>query len=413
MAAIAGVKGQYYFNFELDGAGDFLGREGKIHSFYMIEEIGGNLPIFKLVFSSNKFDVIKNIHEGSNITVEFGKDVEETKQAEMVIQKNAYRRVDSDFFIVTIEGMLRVIGKPKNTSQYMSDVGQKSYEKKTSMEVMMEEAEEFFEIIDETDPELEFEDKYNWLKMGKTSKEQIDYVWKHSRIADENNFLTYGIDFAGNWIVTDLKMLLTRPVFFKLTQEPSENPDWAAFDPGIEPESDFGLMNHLSLYTKKGFYFDPNKDEGEVIESPELNPSFTDGVNVMRDQPITFENPTIFDFDNVHDNYNKVRYSNTARSVLQDSLELNVIIENKWVDYGLLYLIEFDPNRPMSPSLYEAETAAIGGIYVITRINRFFENNRAAIQLTISRDGMSGTEGAGLMDLAGGFSLGNIVNILF
>ena len=87
-----------------------------------------------------------------------------------------------------------------------------------------------------------------------------------------------------------------------------------------------------------------------------------------------------------------------SRTSLQNSVELDVIIENKWVEYELLRLIEFIPYRPTLPNLYEAESETLGGTYVITRISRFFANNRAGIKLTISRDGITGATGEGLVD---------------
>ena len=264
---------------------------------------------------------------------------------------------------------------------------------------MMEEAADFFEVIDETGDDLEMEDEFNWVNMGRTGKDYIDYLWKHSRIQGGDNFLTYGIDFEGRWIITDLKKLLTRPLEFKLTHEPSADPMWASYDPSFTPGSDFGLMNHLSLYTKEGLYHNGNDEKTETLETPELQSFLVDSINQMKEQPQIVELPTIYDADNVHEHYNLMRYSNTTRSVLQDSVELPIIIENKWVQYQILMLIEFEPVRPIDPTVYDAETEALGGVYVISKIRRFYENNRAAIEVTISRDGVPGQEGDALLNI--------------
>jgi hypothetical protein len=75
---------------------------------------------------------------------------------------------------------------------------------------------------------------------------------------------------------------------------------------------------------------------------------------------------------------------------MSTSVALDVTIENIWYDYQIFDMIYFHPWRPQSVSNYMEEIETIGGWYTITRIARYYQNNRAVTKLTISRDGMKG-----------------------
>ncbi len=409
MAAIAGVKGQYYFSFELDGAGDFLGKSGKVHQFYMEEKIGGDVPLFKLVFSTTDSNIIKTVNEGSIVKCEFGKDIDDNPSySEMVVQSFGYEQYGTEYLMCTLEGILR------DTSKYMTNVEQKAYPKEFSIDVIKKQVEEYFTWYDETGDDLLMDDKKTWLKMGITPSKFVHETWKNSYISGGDNFLIIAIDFAGNFIVSDIKNILSGNAGgqkFKLTHEESADPTWASYNPNVQPTSDFGLLNELSLYKKKGSFHNANEDKAKTEETPDLQSYLVDSINVMSDSPIKFELPMIMDSDNNHKNQNASRYSNMTRSSLQDSVELNILIEHKWVNYELLRIVDFVPYRPTLPSLFEAETETLGGEYVITRISRFFANNRAAIEITISRDGVAGGVGGGLVGSVMS-AVGNISGII-
>ena len=387
--ASAGVLGQYFFDFEIDGAGDFLGDSGQIHQFIMEERIGGDVPVFELTFSTTDSSILTKINEGSIIQCRFGRDVSDLQYSEMVIQSFNHHVEGADYWIVTLGGILA------GTSEYLGNIGQKAHKDKTSKDAMIEEAKVFFTIYDET--ETETKDEQTWLKMGTSPMKFINDTWKHSYIT-EDNFLMYGIDFYGNFIVKDLKALLKQEIRWTLSHDMPASDTTAAYHPDLRFGSEFGLMNHLSLYQKAGFYHDGATEDTVVEQTPKLSTTLIDGdLNITSDgAPILWEVPKIFDKDNVHENFNVSRYINTTRNVLQNSVELNIVIENKWQAYQLFDLIDFVPYRPNVTSDYSVDTQTLAGTYAITRISRFFGDNRAAIEITISRDGINGIEGTDL-----------------
>ena len=384
--AMAGVMGQYFFIFDIEGIGDFLGSAGQIHQFAMEEKMGGDVPTFDLTFSTTNFDVISKINEGSIIQCIFGRDMIQWTHSEMTIQAyNQFKQPDTDYWIVSISGMLSY------TSKYLAEDGQASFPESTSKDAIIETAAPYFNIIDETHSEM-FDEK-TWLRMGLTPIKFINETWKHSYMSDEN-FLIYGIDFAGNFILIDLKALVAQPIKWILAHFQPAPPNMAAYNPEIKMDSDFGLLNHLQIYKKKGIYHNGNDEEQLLEETPELKPVlFTGDFNFLDDQPTTWENPVIADKDNEHEMEDYSRYSNMTRSAIQDSVELNIIIENKWQDYQLFDLVEFVPYLSKADAALASYTKIIGGTYAITRISRFFGNNRCGIEITISRDGINTADG--------------------
>ena len=388
--AMAGVWGQYFFMFDIENVGDFLGPTGQIHQFVMEEKMGGDVPVFELTFSTMNGEVIKGINEGSIIDCVFGRDLTSWTYSQMVIRKFEHYVDKADYWIVTLGGVLSY------TTQYVGEDQQVAFPESTSKDAMIATAAPYFNISDETTSECM--DEQTWLRMGSTPIKFINDTWKHSYMS-EDNFLIYGIDFAGNFIVLDLKAMVAQPIAWILSHEMPAPPNMAAYNPDIQLGSNFGLMNHLSIYKKKGHYHDGNTEEDVVLETPELSPIFTSGaVNVIADQPTTWEMPRIFDPDNVHLNFNQSRYSNMTRSALTDSVELNIVIENKWQEYRLFDLVDFVPYRPLNPAQLAIDNEIVAGIYAITRISRFFGNNRCGIEVTISRDGINSSEGTDLLD---------------
>jgi len=418
-AAIAGVDGQFFFAFQIEGVGDFLGEAGAITNFVMEEKIGGDLPAFTLTFKTTDFSVINRINEGADVSVVFGKSWRsyvsnfvagtvrgnDYKSADMVVQKFTHRITDSEFMVVEVLGLI------KNGPEFLRDNEQKAWKKKNSVSVIKEVAEKYFKVDVWTSAEPQ--DEMNWLRPNTSPSKFIFDTWKRSYMSD-NNALVYGIEMNGVFTITDIQMIMDQdggmPKWFireKGVEEKSLNT--VDYNPNIKILSDFGLINNMVTHKKVTPLHSMKDGAAKKVETPPLTPMIVGGpLNMMTDQPVKHEYQKLIDTDNFHDNYSKARLISVPRATMMNSLEIEIYIENQWQDYRLFDLIHFQPFR-----LGKKKMEEISGIYCITKISRFYGGNRAGIKIVISRDGMNNMQGnlwTGVISEAVGGIVSNVVS---
>jgi len=400
--AIVGVEGQYFFAFEIEGLGDFLGDGGHITEFVMEEKIGGDVPAFKLVFKTLDSTILKRLNEGAKVICTFGKSTIENKVAKMTVQKFSYKLDKADFLEITIMGLL------KNGVEYLRHPEQASFKDKTSVDVIASVAQKYFNVWNETTRGSD--DKMTWIRPNQSSAKFIDDVWKRSYVSDDN-ILVFGLEMDGWFRITDLKAIMKQPVKWGLQiNSPGEYLEKSAmmaassgyiispgnivpYNPNIEMTSDFGLLNNTVIHKKTSPIHNITEGANSQVQTPDLKPHFSSNLNIMKDAPNKFEFQITANALNVHKNYSKSRLVNFPNQALVNSVELNITLDQIWQNYFLFDLIYFNPWRPKPPALYATEIDTLGGLYMISRISRFFANNRAVIKITITRDGLNGMEG--------------------
>lgn len=418
-----GVRGQWFLAMHIDGFGDLLGA-GSISQFVMEEKIGGDVPAFSMTFTTSRKGLVQHLNEGVDLMVAFGKDFEGAsfRYALMTIQKFSNSITESELINITIAGLI------KEGAEYLRENKQVGYEDKTSKEAIIDAANEHFDVVDYAS-NIEPDDKMNWLRPNATSSKFIEDTWKRSYVSDDDS-LVYGLEFGG--LATALSLDDPGRGVFKIATIKSlmeqdggtprwyleqhganetEPPNHASYFPEVSVNSDFGLMNNMITQTKRTPVHNIVEGTEGHVETPELKTVFVEGsLNLAKDGPKLVEHQVaLVDPANVHENYNRSRLISVPRNSMVNSVELDVVIENKWQDYRLFDLIHYKPWRPHVESLFQDESKALGGIYVITRIARYYDTNRAFIKVTISRDGMNGMSGGNLL---GGNLLGGILNAL-
>jgi len=401
-SAIAGIEGQYFFLFMLEGSIDFLGDSGKIHSFTMEEKMGGDVPVFKLQFSTVNKNIVKHLHEGAKISCRFGRSMSESKSSELMIQSFNYNGgQDAIFLDVTISGFVQ------HSDTYLRTPKQKAYRFMSSKEAMIDAAQEHFLVVDRT--ESNTDDEQTWIRPNTPAIRFIFDTWKKSYISD-NNFLMYGVNFHREFIITDLQTMIKKPIKWTLKSGYSGiEPNTASFDPNVSVSSDFGLMNQMTVYKKSIPVHSSVHGTSSKVETDDVKASYITGsANIKKDQSVKSEVLQISDHTNVHKNYHKAGLNNMTKSALQNSVELNINIENKWQDYELFDLIFYHPYSS-NDNGFNTESETMGGVYAITRISRFYNGHRCATQITISRDGISGLEGSELFSFTPANIIGDVI----
>lgn len=384
---MVGVEGQFFISITIEGVGDFLGEGGAIIEFAMEEKVGGDVPAFTLKFKTTDATVISKFNEGAQVQVVFGKSMTDYKYAQMQVQKFDHNVDNSEFITINVKGIIQ------NGIHYLKDNAQKSYRDYLSSEVLEEVAKPYFEVVKWQAGAPQ--DTMTWVRPNHTPHRFLQDVWKRSYMGDDNA-LVYAIEMSGKFLITDIKMIAAQPLKWFLVMYGTDItlPNTAAYDPNYEIASDFGLLNNMVTNTKKTPIHSMNDGQAKEVVTPAITPVLINGpLNKMKDAPIKTEFQQSIDTDNFHDNYSKARLVTVPQTAMLNSLELNITIENKWQDYLLLDLIHFTPWKPKASAMI-AEMQSIGGIYSITRISRFYANNRAGIKITISRDGMNNMSGS-------------------
>jgi len=391
---LVGVEGQFIFGFKIEGLGNFLGESGTITSFVMEEKIGGDVPAFELKFKTSDADVIKNLNEGAEMYVLFGQSLfGKYKTAEMTIQKFSNQvSADSEYVHIQISGLL------KNGVEWLRENKQEAYKMKSSLHVLKDIAGRYFNVFDDMLSIDDTKDQMNWLRPNRSPSRFIDDVWKRSYISDDNA-LVYGIEMTGTFVITDIIGIMEQagtipPWRLEPYGTTEVRPFSASYNPAIEVNSEFGLMNNMTTNKKVTPIHSITDGAAKKVETPELKPSLISGpLNIMKDAPIKYEVQLPIDTTNVSDNYSKSRLINLPKNAMINSVEIDVEIENKWMDYLLFDLVDFVPYDPSVNMISGSLNSTLGGTYTITKISRYFANNRAVIKLTLSRDGMNGMSG--------------------
>lgn len=391
---LVGVEGQFVFGFKIEGLGNFLGESGTITSFVMEEKIGGDVPAFELKFKTQDASVIKNLNEGAEMYVLFGQSLfGKYKTAEMTIQKFSNEvSQDSEYIHIQISGLL------KNGVEYLRENKQEAYKNKSSLHVLKDIASRYFTVFDDMLSVDDTKDAMNWMRPNRPPSRFLDDVWKRSYISDDNA-LVYGIEMTGTFVITDIVGIMNQsgtipPWRLEPYGVKDIRPFSASYNPSIQVNSEFGLMNNMTTNKKVTPIHSITDGAAKKVETPQLKPALVSGpLNIMKDAPIKYEVQLPIDTTNVSKNYSKSRLITLPKNAMINSVEIDVEIENKWMDYLLFDLVDFVPYAANVDMLSGTLNSTLGGTYTITKISRYFANNRAVIKLTLSRDGMNGMTG--------------------
>jgi hypothetical protein len=196
----------------------------------------------------------------------------------------------------------------------------------------------------------------------------------------------FGMDLGvANFTWTSLRTITSRITGtpWVLKQMPADEPQVprvASYYPDVSINSDYGLMSFLATNEKvTPLHNIDTKQQGHVKtpKPPTKGPQRVENVKSITER-------------NIHENFHKAKLVSLPALSMSTSVALDVTIENIWYDYQIFDMIYFHPWRPQSVTNYMEEIETIGGWYTITRIARYYQNNRAVTKLTISRDGMKG-----------------------
>ena len=380
MAAIES-KGNYYFFFEIDGDSDFTDGGGGIMSFIIEEFTGGSLPQFEFVFTTADFKVLSKINEGSTVSCTYGKTSDKTDEMTMIIQKFQYTVFDTDYLRIDLKGFI-------GTTTHLQKCEIKGWKAKTSLDVIKEVAGIDYKVKSKaTTPS----DTQNWIRQNTPANIFIEDVWRHSYISDDN-FLIYAINRKGEFVINDYKNATSGKEKWEFVAGETKG-NKIMVSPTYSIQSNHGLVNNIAVYERERRVFDIEKGgKDEKVTTPSKSPVLASGskINVQSKDPKNY-GKVRSKHEAVHDNYHKAVYNNVSKTALHGITEIEIETDSAYNDYELYDIAKFE-NWKIDPK--DKDTELLSGLFLITRISRYWANNRFRTAITLSKDAMNNIKGS-------------------
>lgn len=378
--AIVEIKNQYYFYFDIDGNAGFAENGGSINSFVIEEFAGGSLPMFEFVFTTCDFEILKSINEGSVINCTYGETSDKTDTLTMMIQKFEYRIIDASFMMVTTKGFI-------GTTPHLSKCEIKGWASKTSLDVIKDVASIDYKVKSRA---TNTSDTQNWIRYNIPANRFIQEVWEHSYISDDN-FLLYAINRHNEFIIDDYKRVSSQPEkwTFNLKEDDGNK---VAISPRYVIHSNHGLVNNVAVYERERRVFDlENGGKTEKIKTPKKSAVLASGskINVQSADPKNYGKVRM-KHEAIHKNYHKAYYNNISKIALYGATEIDIETDSVYKDYELYDICKFENFEQDKNGL---DTELLSGLFIITRISRYWANDRFRTALTLSKEALNNLKG--------------------
>ncbi len=374
-----GVAKHYYFKFSLGDLIDFLGQEN-FGEFTIIEEAGNALPEFIFSFSSEDEDVIRYLHEGNPLSVEYGMNFnEDSATSKLSISTKKMVREGDTRFAIECKGIFDVI--PYITDQYVYTSPRKS-----GVEVICAIADKYFTIDTNTNASR---GSMNWIQPNVTDKRFIDEVALHSYYP--NSFLGIGISSDGKFIIRDIKQVVkANPAFvFKISDTYKDNE--FPFLGDYELESNSGFINCWLGYkrTKPTYDFE---DDRILALNQTIDPMLGDTTKLNQTTDVKRRSALHgIQNDNVHENYWNAKLRNlSGLAIFSTEALVLTATTTKYFPIKVLDLVEVQDD-----SLIDKSRAAYihTGNYLVGKVVRTLFNKRLITTIHLFREAHSTIKG--------------------
>lgn len=379
--AIVEIKDQYYFYFDIGGDADFTDGGGSISSFVFEEFAGGSLPMFEFVFVTSRFEILPKINEGTVINCTFGIDSDHTEEMVMTIQKFEYTVQSAQFLRIMCRGFI-------GGTEHLSKCEIKGWKSKDSLAVIKDVAGLNYSVKSKaTTPS----DTQNWIRPNIPANAFIQQVWEHSYISD-TNFLIYAINRRGEFVINDYKNATSGSEKWKLGEKSSAGSNSISIHPGYRINSNHGLLNNIAVYTKERVVYNIETGKHVLVSTAKSKPILASGskLNVQSKDPKS-TGKVMSTHEAHHSNYHKAYYNNKNKIALYGSTEVHVETDAKYLKFELYDLVKFNNIKQHDN---EKDTEALTGLFLITRISRYWANKNFGTSLTLSKESLNGLKGA-------------------
>ncbi|QJT70940.1 hypothetical protein GR7B_00142 [Vibrio phage vB_VcorM_GR7B] len=375
-----GTEGQWLMTFSIgETLTDFIKGED-LTEFTLIENAGGGLPTYELVFQTSNPLVLGYLNEGQIITVSYGKNANDLVDSSLKISKPQINRLGEGGFIVSLVGFEQSTG-------YLSSPKSQITSAQSGLATIIAVANTYFDV--EADVTTS-SDSMRWIQPYQPDRTFITQCWLHSDLGDGNTPLI-GITSEGAFRVRSLKAMIA--------QEPVHIFSYEGEGDNIVIEGDYnitlsnGLLNQFAGYGMKQDIYDLNAGTISSAET-QVEPlmAFTDVLN--RDTTIEPKRlPNGAKNDNVHSRYNEAYNNNIAMLATFSTTKVQLNFTNAFKGVRVLDLVMFkdDALRVTSDTMssHKSTQDFYTGLYVVSKVSRTVKNGTLATFVELVRESPS------------------------
>ena len=378
--AVIESKGNYYFFFDIDGDSSFTDGGGGIISFIAEEFAGGALPQFEFVFTTSDFKILKKINEGTVVSCTYGKSSDKTDTMELKIQKFEYTVFDTDYIRIELKGFI-------GTTTHLQKCEITGWKSKTSLDVIKDVAGIDYKVKSKASGTS---DTQNWIRYNIPANRFIQEVWERSYISDKN-FLVYAINRHGEFYIDDYLNATSGDEKWEFVAGETKG-NKIMISPTYTIHSNHGLVNNVAVYKRERRVFNiETGGDSTKVSTPAKSPILASGskINVQSSDPKNY-GKVRSTHEAIHKNYHKALYNNSSKIALHGITEVEIETDSEYLPFELYDIAKFE-NWKIDPK--DKDTELLSGLFLITRISRYWTNNRFRTAVTLSKDAMNNIKG--------------------
>jgi len=381
-----GISGQFVFGVTIGHHKDFLSL-GDLQEFTVIEDAGGILPTYILVFKIYNDDILSFINDGNNLEVSFGQSVDSVTNMVLSIFSHNVQPQGNNCKTVTLIGLLH---KP----DFLTTAKLVNYDAKLStIEVIKMVAERNFRVVSNVtrsyDPHLN-------IQPNTTDKEFITKIYPHTDLGE--SFPVMGINIRGEFIIHDFRRLVKEGFTWKIGMDR----DAIGIAPDYVTSSNSGFVD--AQYSRRSNTVDmvggfSTNFLGSVTPLLTLMKSLTK-TNVPAIRGIVgLKGPSIPGFKiampsfvnaNVSAKYETAALNNVKRLASFSSSKITVtLMPQEYIPISVLDIVMFKQPHTNRQGSSESES----GLYIVTKVARTIQNSMLLTTVQMSREGMNSEQG--------------------
>ncbi|CAH9015417.1 conserved hypothetical protein [Vibrio phage 150E35-1] len=384
-----GVEGQYVMVMKLGENEDFL-TDDLLHSFETIQKSGGELPSFRMEFSTSDPKIVRAINEGNNLEVRYGRTLDNLQDSTWNIAYPTRSRNGDGRWRIRLTGLLASNG-------YMTTQSVNIHPGTSSSAISSAASRSGFTYVGNNYAS----DNMNWIQAGLTDWEfiQQSYVRYYGR---GNSAAAIAVCSDGDFRFYDIRKIVTenqRKPIWKLNalSEPLEDNDIVIGNDYIVSPGN-GMLNQWA-----GFgidIYEHNWTTGEFVIHTNERPSdpifqsiaAVSKYNRKSEVAHRYLAPTVLT-ENVHSHWNTAHAINLANLALCSSITVSCSFNYDFYDVKPLDVVQFVDDELRTEDAPDNTNYVDSGVYLVECVGTCYVNRQLSTSLILTRDSVGELSG--------------------
>jgi len=373
-----GIDGKYIFKFSIGDKEDFI-MPNELRGFTMVENAGNILPTFEMTFESADETILSYLNEGNPIKVSFGRSADDMVDVELMKVVLEVGHMGDLKYTFRIVGIMNSMGYLSSSNKFIST-------NKSGVETINEIVSKYFKFVSNISKS---EDSQIWINPSLPDRNFVNELWLHSY--KSNSFIATGITSGGEFVLSDIKTLVSTPYKWRFISEVKDTKKDVTFDGDIIYKSDTGFINKWMGYGREQILFDLDNGGSQVIlEDPTPFLSLIDKVDRNASVESRLANSGFLN-ENVHLNYWNAYLRNLIHLATFSTTSTVVSFPNEFKPIKILDLVmlmdeSIQPNK-------QSSSENLSGLFLTSKIVRTLSNNNLSTVVYLNRESLNSIKG--------------------